>query len=47
VQDAPVILLDEPFNALDTRTITDLLVLCAAGMARAAPSWPCCTTSNW
>ena len=27
VQDAPVILLDEPFNALDTRTITDLLVL--------------------
>jgi zinc/manganese transport system ATP-binding protein len=27
VQDAPVILLDEPFNALDTRTVTDLLVL--------------------
>jgi zinc/manganese transport system ATP-binding protein len=27
VQDAPVILLDEPFNALDTRTIADLLVL--------------------
>jgi zinc/manganese transport system ATP-binding protein len=27
VQDAPVILLDEPFNSLDTRTIADLLVL--------------------
>jgi len=27
VQDAVVILLDEPFNALDTRTITDLLAL--------------------
>ncbi|WP_408906188.1 metal ABC transporter ATP-binding protein [Roseomonas marmotae] len=27
VQDAPVILLDEPFNALDARTITDLLGL--------------------
>ena len=27
VQDAPVILLDEPFNALDARTIADLLAL--------------------
>jgi len=27
VQDAPVILLDEPFNALDARTIHDLLAL--------------------
>jgi zinc/manganese transport system ATP-binding protein len=27
VQDAPVILLDEPFNALDARTVTDLLAL--------------------
>lgn len=27
VQDTPVILLDEPFNALDTRTVTDLLAL--------------------
>jgi zinc/manganese transport system ATP-binding protein len=25
MQDAPVILLDEPFNALDTRTVEDLL----------------------
>jgi zinc/manganese transport system ATP-binding protein len=25
LQDAPVILLDEPFNALDTRTVSDLL----------------------
>jgi zinc/manganese transport system ATP-binding protein len=27
VQDAPVILLDEPFNAIDTRTTDDLLDL--------------------
>ncbi len=27
VQDAPVILLDEPFNALDARTVSDLLAL--------------------
>lgn len=27
VQDAPVILLDEPFNALDARTVADLLAL--------------------
>ncbi|MBM3606892.1 MAG: ABC transporter ATP-binding protein, partial [Alphaproteobacteria bacterium] len=29
LQDAPVILLDEPFNAIDTRTVADLLDLIA------------------
>jgi zinc/manganese transport system ATP-binding protein len=28
LQDAPLIVLDEPFNAIDTRTSEDLLVLC-------------------
>ena len=29
LQDAPVILLDEPFSAIDERTVTDLLALIA------------------
>jgi zinc/manganese transport system ATP-binding protein len=47
VQDADLILLDEPFNAVDARTAADLLACCGAGTARAAPSSPCCTTSTW
>jgi zinc/manganese transport system ATP-binding protein len=46
LQDARLILLDEPFNAVDTRTVADLLASCAAGMARSAPSWPSSTTST-
>ena len=47
LQDAPVILLDEPFNALDARTAADLLAMVIAGMARAGPWSPCCTTWTW
>jgi zinc/manganese transport system ATP-binding protein len=28
LQDAPLIVLDEPFNAIDARTVGDLLALC-------------------
>jgi zinc/manganese transport system ATP-binding protein len=35
LQDAPLILLDEPFNAIDTRTTTDLLAVVARWHAEA------------
>ncbi|MGG2474734.1 ATP-binding cassette domain-containing protein, partial [Rhizobium sp. BR5] len=33
LQDAQLILLDEPFNAVDERTVTDLIVLIKAWVA--------------
>jgi zinc/manganese transport system ATP-binding protein len=45
LQDAGLILLDEPFNAIDARTTADLLALLHRWHAtRVAPWWPCCTT---
>ena len=37
LQDAGVILLDEPFNAIDAKTTADLLDGARAGTARSAP----------
>src|SRR6516162_9601398 len=45
LQDARVIVLDEPFNAVDAKTSADLLTWCGAGTASAAPCSPPCTTS--
>ena len=47
LQDAPVILLDEPFSAIDERTVADLLALIARWQARAARSSQFCTISTW
>jgi zinc/manganese transport system ATP-binding protein len=46
LQDAAVILLDEPFTSIDTKTTSDLLDLVRAGMARSARSSRRCTTST-
>ena len=47
LQDAGVILLDEPFTAIDARTAADLhRRSSAAGTPSGAPSSPCCTTST-
>jgi zinc/manganese transport system ATP-binding protein len=46
LQDAPVILLDEPFTAIDAKTTADLLDLVRRWHARRARWWPCCTTST-
>ncbi len=47
LQDARVIVLDEPFNAVDAKTVSDLVCWCSAGMAKSAPSSPPCTTLTW
>ena len=49
VQDAPVLLLDEPFNAVDARTARRSAGACSQGWHAepAAPSSRCCTTSIW
>ena len=39
LQDAAVILLDEPFNAVDARTVADLLGLVTVGTARGGRWW--------
>jgi ABC-type ATPase with predicted acetyltransferase domain len=46
VQDAQLILLDEPFNAVDSTTTIGLVGRWySSGTAKAAPRWPCCTTT--
>ncbi len=47
LQDAQLILLDEPFNAVDERTVTDLLVLIKAWVAEGARCLPSCMTISW
>ena len=48
LQDARVIVLDEPFNAIDTKTAADLCDLVhALARARSAPSSRRCTISSW
>ena len=48
LQDARVIVLDEPFNAIDAKTSADLLRPGAAlARASSAPCWRRCTTSIW
>ena len=47
LQDARVIVLDEPFNAIDAKTAADLWLWCSAGTARSAPCSPRCTISIW
>ena len=47
LQDARVIVLDEPFNAIDAKTSADLVALCGAGTRRSARYWRRCTTWNW
>ena len=47
LQDARVILLDEPFNAIDAKTVADLIALMRRWHGESAPSWPRCTTSIW
>ena len=37
LQDCPVILLDEPFTAIDAKTTADLLTVVRAGTASGAP----------
>ena len=43
LQDAQLVLLDEPFNAIDTRTMTDLLLIIHAGMEKDGQFWLYCT----
>ena len=47
LQDARVIVLDEPFNAIDAKTSADLLRSCSAGTASSARCWRRCTTWIW
>ena len=47
LQDARLIVLDEPFNAIDAKTSADLLTLISAGTASSARCWRRCTTSSW
>ena len=49
LQDARVIVLDEPFNAVDAKTVSDLVALVQrAGTARNAPVIAAlCTISIW
>ncbi len=46
LQDAAVILLDEPFRAVDTKTVAELIALIERWHARGAPCSRRCTTSS-
>ncbi len=47
VQDAEIILLDEPFNAMDTKTVVDLIALIKRWHGESRTSWSSSTTSTW
>lgn len=47
LQDADLILLDEPFNAVDARTIADLILVIKSWCPKDERFCVCCTTTRW